>query len=690
LNEVRTPNSLTNTRAEKEATEIKRNVNFEIAERNALIAEQAREQAERDLAQAKETTRRLEEEKAIQAKDAILKAAEEEARATATLKQKEEEEAKAKELLEEAEEEEEEAEEAEEEVEEEAEEAKEADEIPSIFNNKMEPEKTESGISIPDIQTPIYYPNFYQPQMTGAGCGRFALNNLLHCERFTFTYPSDEKYKTTMSIEEANTIFENFSLDKQTNLSDVCELNNLFYLADTKVGKDPALVCRSDEDFPTDVITTALLIIGHPTEIVRQKDGDIPNSTDNDILGYILNLGNLSSTSIVGKGRHYVALRKILQGSNAGKFQYIDSVVKGLNFFNTTAEFLTYIKSKSNYDIVAIFEVRNVVPGAYIEPSILTKTKVEPVKNIQNSKTLINELYNENYKSKIKPASFAESFGKKLTQFVNQSVDPKNPTVKIDSERVIDLLSSDQALLIAFLNNKNNQAVIDSITVDALPNILTYIESNIGFTVVNEEEAEEEEEEEAKEEEAKEEEAKAEEEEEDIDYEEYLRELEQERLEREENEEEDSNENDENENDENENENENENNESVTKSVKVNNKKSVPVPATKPANKTPVTATKTATPVPATKTTTATATPVTATKTTAPVTATKPANKTATPVTATKTANKTANKANKTNKKTNKSVPLEPAKTASKPATTTRKLGKNSGTAKRTFNNYND
>lgn len=217
----------------------------------------------------------------------------------------------------------------------------------------------------------------------------------------------------------AEELFLEFSNSQTINLNDVCEINNIFLLGDTKGKKDPALVCQSNENYPTPVLTSSLELMGHPVDFVKVVDNDIPNSTNKDILGYILNYGDLTSTSTSGKGDHYVTLRKV-PGEN--KFQYLDSLNKGESkTFNSVADFLTNRTSKRQ--IIAIIEVKTVVPEGFILPKVLTMSAGVP-KSVDEAKDSIRQLYNTVYKANIKNKIFAESFGKKLTQFVDNEKRP--------------------------------------------------------------------------------------------------------------------------------------------------------------------------------------------------------------------------------------------------------------------------
>jgi len=372
-----------------------------------------------------------------------LKAKQEEEAAAALLKKREEEEAEARRLKEEAEA------------------KKAAIEIPSPFNNKMDPSKDVKGVLLPAIQSSIYYSNFFQAQVTGQGCGRFALNNLFHCEKFTFTFSKTPTYEKTITLEEANDVYIGFNKSKQINLAAVCELNSLIFLRDTQTTLDPTLICKANEDFPVHVIMTALNITGHSIESYTEDDvkADIPNSTTKaNLLGYIINYGK----------DHYVALRKLPNGPYKGKYRYYDSLGGTHNFktYSTTAEYVKEARANDK-KLINILEVSTVVPEGYIRPTQLSGTKT--FEGVAELKEAIREKYRDDYKYELNNLDFAIELGKAFTYF----------TYDEDANRVFSILFGAQSEeLLALLKDKEVQTDITKIIVQrrhALPKILLYL-----------------------------------------------------------------------------------------------------------------------------------------------------------------------------------------------------------------------
>jgi hypothetical protein len=328
----------------------------------------------------------------------------------------------------------------------------------------MAPARTLDGILYPTIQSSIYYPNFFQAQVTGQGCGRFALNNLFHCEKFTFTFSKTPTYEKTITLEEANDVYKGFNTSKQINLAAVCELNSLIFLRDTQTTLDPTLIGKANEDFPVHVIMTALNITGHSIESYSEDDvkTDIPNSTTKkNLLGYIINYGK----------DHYVALRKIPGGPYIGQFRYYDSLGGTINFKNfktylTTADYVKEARANGK-KLINILEVSTVIPEGYIRPNQLSGTKT--FEGVGELKEAIREKYRDDYKYELDNLDFAIEFGKALNNFIYDE----------DANRVFSMLFGEQSdELLALLKDKEVQTDIQKIIAQrrhALPKILLYL-----------------------------------------------------------------------------------------------------------------------------------------------------------------------------------------------------------------------
>jgi len=231
---------------------------------------------------------------------------------------------------------------------------------------------TGEGITLDKIQPCPFIPNFYQPQLTGLGCGRFALNNLLHYEKFTMnsTVENPPNYTTATPtatiIEDATTNFTRLSKLANINLQEVCVRYEA--VLERTLG-ELAYGCPAYENFDSEVLVVALNTIGLGTDIAIVEGNDIvvtnkttgahmSSSTNKDLLGYIMNPG----------GNHWLCLRKLPVGvEHAGEFQFINTFpTKEITVYTTIANFLT----AKGTTFVRIIEVLNFTK-APILPSII-------------------------------------------------------------------------------------------------------------------------------------------------------------------------------------------------------------------------------------------------------------------------------------------------------------------------------
>jgi hypothetical protein len=328
------------------------------------------------------------------------------------------------------------------------------------------------GKPYPNIQASLYYPEFFQPQETALGCGRFALNNLFHNERFVFDPSKGFQSSTDSGLtrdafsEKYSQEFSKMATRDQINLSEVCHIVSRFLLISGLFTVDNS--CRDDEYFSMDVLQSALQIIGHETNEVQILDkttnkpidmatfknyinhdlyvrDDATNtytlSSDNQhLLGYIINYGK----------SHYVALRK-LPASNM--FEYIDSIVSDKSDFSTTRDFLKYVTT-NNRRIVSIRQVLNVTKS--INPfetlqADYDKEKAEDTEQDRLKREIIKR-FAANYKTFIiNHPDYAEDIATFLTTF--QDYQTEGPTLLsiLDTE---DLVNSNTTKLETYMNDK--------------------------------------------------------------------------------------------------------------------------------------------------------------------------------------------------------------------------------------------
>jgi len=342
------------------------------------------------------------------------------------------------------------------------------------------------GKPYPNIQASLYYPEFFQPQETALGCGRFALNNLFHNERFVFdsTLYVKSKGGTRKAItEEYENVFKNMFTSNQINLNDVCHIvNHYFTLYGIYRANDDT--CREDEFFSMNVLQSALQIIGHETNEVQILDktkllnktpvtpinmsefkdySDIHDlyvrdnatntytlSSDNQhLLGYIINYGK----------SHYVALRK-LPASNM--FEYIDSIVSDKSEFSTTRDFLKHVTT-NNRRIVSIRQVLNVTKSINPFETLQAEYNKEKAEDTEQDKLKrdIIKLFATNYQTFItNHPDYAEDIATFLTTF--QDYQTEGPTLLsiLDTKA---LVNSNTNKLETFMNDKDNQKYIQSI-----------------------------------------------------------------------------------------------------------------------------------------------------------------------------------------------------------------------------------
>lgn len=343
----------------------------------------------------------------------------------------------------------------------------------SVFNKIS---ATAKGIAIPTIQSCMYYPAFFQPQITGLGCGRFALNNLFHNERFTFKPNVDFQSSTDIgltreefSAKYTQTLSTMFTAN-QINLSEVCHIVSRFLLMNGLYTTDNS--CRDDEYFSMDVIQSALQIVGHePAEVFignKAKEGvDMANfdayTADHDmyvrddatnsvtlssdtpnLLGYIINYGK----------SHYVALRKI---PNTTTFEYLDSMASGSNKkdIKTTKDFLIYVTTLSK-KIVSIRQVLNVTQ--FINPFESMREEYEKATKEDDEqgkiKRTIIKLFADNYQKFIRDyPQYTNDIVNFLTTFEDYEAQAPVLQSLLDNKSLID--SNTNKLIKYMINNKD-------------------------------------------------------------------------------------------------------------------------------------------------------------------------------------------------------------------------------------------
>ena len=266
-------------------------------------------------------------------------------------------------------------------------------------------------------QTIPFIPNYVQPQITALGCGRFALNNLLHNKQFSFDNRYSLPYSTTVSsfpiaehIEDA--IAELTALSKTTttpiNLDAVCK--NYEGVLSRFAAYGLGGKCQPDEFFDGEVLKTALNIIGHKVEnasiqgnsiqLYTAAPGDPIGTRQNtetmpNLLGYIINYNRV----------HWVCIRKLPDGVGPSdrRFQYLNSqypkdiaartFVECLAIINANTPTQVYVVSKKesgvNFINPAAFEmVKDLAPDASTAATV----------NKEDLKTFVNKVY-EVYKS---------------------------------------------------------------------------------------------------------------------------------------------------------------------------------------------------------------------------------------------------------------------------------------------------
>lgn len=294
---------------------------------------------------------------------------------------------------------------------------------------------TGTGITLAGIQPCPFIEKFYQPQETGLGCGRFALNNLLHYQKFTMnpTVENPPAYTaatpTADIIKDATANFTRLSTLDNINLQEVCVRYEAVLertLGELEYG------CPVNENFDSEVLIVALNTIGLGTDIAIIEGNDIvvtdkktgarmSSSTKKDLLGYIMNPG----------GNHWVCLRKLPIGvENAGDFQYINTFPTGVKeTFKTIDAFL----NKYGKSFVRIIEVLNftkapILPsiiydylgGRVVSPSATPSATPSPPDMTKLLITFVNKEYpyaSKEFKDKI--SAYIKLIGKgKIKEFV--------------------------------------------------------------------------------------------------------------------------------------------------------------------------------------------------------------------------------------------------------------------------------
>ena len=343
----------------------------------------------------------------------------------------------------------------------------------SPFNRVNTAELSTNGILIPTIQASMYYPKFFQPQETALGCGRFALNNLFHNERFVFNFASGFQSSTDVGLtrDQFSAKYSqeliNMATRDQINLSEVCHIVSRFLLMNGLFTTDNS--CREDEYFSMDVLQSALQIIGHETNEVQILDSSSNTpidmatfknynnhdmyvrdnntntytlSSDNpNLLGYIINYGK----------SHYVALRKLPEENT---FEYLDSQEPNTNRTGlTTFEFLKYVTTM-NKRIVSIRQVLNITKS--INPFKTLQTEYEKERAYDTTqdklKRQILKLFATNYQTFItNHPAYTEDIAAFLTSFDDYNTEV--PTLLSILERK-DLVVSNTKKLEEYMKDK--------------------------------------------------------------------------------------------------------------------------------------------------------------------------------------------------------------------------------------------
>jgi hypothetical protein len=264
--------------------------------------------------------------------------------------------------------------------------------------------KNSTHMSIP-IQKSPFIPNYFQGQITALGCGRFALNNLLHYEQFSFNNEYNLPYTVssviTEHINQATETLNTLSNITPINLQAVCKNYEGVLSKFSAYGLGGK--CRPDEFFDGEVLKTALNIIGHRVENARIQENHIQlytaalrdstgsvtyTETMPELLGYIVNYNKI----------HWVCIRKLPEtvGPLDKRFQYLNSQYPTDIEPRTFEECVSIIKGNNPTQVYVVFNKKEgvsfITPPAFEIVQSLSSTPGEDI-NIDGLKKQADAVY---------------------------------------------------------------------------------------------------------------------------------------------------------------------------------------------------------------------------------------------------------------------------------------------------------
>jgi hypothetical protein len=273
----------------------------------------------------------------------------------------------------------------------------------------------------------LYYdPRFFEPQES-LGCGRHALNNLLGGRYF---------------IKDDRSVFTLDSIKIPISLQSLCRfLSNELRIFET-------LECLEDENYDTNVLRSALNILGFPVEQkTRETIEDNP-----EIFGFIVNYG----------GGHWVSLRRL----DDGNYKYTDSVSGVYPIINEGMPdgkigLDTYIGL--NFDRISqILEIRHrregIDPLEYIrEVTRSADERLETAQNFGEDKKAVERLFREKIGNSVNTALVD-----KVIQFINNSESQedldimRNNIILLDNIKLERCLKENQDTILGLGNRSND------------------------------------------------------------------------------------------------------------------------------------------------------------------------------------------------------------------------------------------
>jgi hypothetical protein len=228
-----------------------------------------------------------------------------------------------------------------------------------------------AALTIPTIQSQPYYPDFFETQESGAGCGRHALNNLLHNEYF---------------------VKNGAAIASGTDLTTLPIPIPLKQLCDRLSTDNPGVfgACEVDENYEESFLEAALGVIKHAANIVSVASLISGNNysyteTNSAILGYIINKGTITIGTATNM-THWVALRKVPDGTtNSGQFVYINST-KGrptaTAYYSSLQDYLT----KTQPALPRLPNIRSIIKVSNINQSINLQESLQQIREREASK----------------------------------------------------------------------------------------------------------------------------------------------------------------------------------------------------------------------------------------------------------------------------------------------------------------